>query len=462
MCEAKLAKPPSFACIVRSMLEEQPFSMNQRPPSDLTRDAKKLARSRLAGHILCCDPHISDLCKELLHAAKGCRSGNWLLDENATLQQVALSLLERTWDPTVAADMTNTLHQVRRRIAEFARMNLEAELRFNVSTYLNPRDREVLLVLWGWTDEGSRTLQSVGDSFGISKKMVFDIKERFRKRYVRRKGFLPVLERVLRFVARRIPTTVEVIETELQASGLTLSHVPLERIVESAEQFGLPVPFVLAQCAAVRVAMEEKDVSVTSLILKHARREISRLGLANELQLSEQLAHSISTPIDPRLVKLVVSAVPGYESLGQGWFRSKDIQQTLLPLVVQKVLAVAPRIHVVEMCGAIAYYSLPTKLFPPREVVLRFCRSVADCEVEGEVIIARGRQDPWQIFNKGELAILDAFRAHGPLLSRTQLQDHCAERGVGRHSFRQYAIRTPIIARYARGLYRLRGTEIPN
>jgi len=424
---------------------------------DLTRAAEKLSRSSLAGPIRCCDPRLTQLCQKLFDGAHTCRSGGWLLDANATLQQVAQSILARTCDPIAAADITNTLRCVRATVAEFTRMKLDAELHSVVSANLGPRDSEVVLALQGWTGEGSRTLQSVGDTFGLTAIQMFQIGTKFKKRYACRKAFLPTLERVLRFVARRVPAHADRIESELQASGLTLSRVPLERIIECAKWFGLPVPFAVEQCEAIRVVAKETDVSATSLLLRHAHRGINRFGIGSKVELKKELAKAAR--LDSPLLDIVIAAMPGYESLGQGWFRAKGRGPNPLLVVLRKVLAVAPRIHVLEVCTAIASRSR-TKIAPPKEVVLQFCRSAADCDIEGEVIIARQRPEPSRILNSCELAILDAFRSRGPLLHRKQLEDYCVEHGVQRGTFRSFAIRTPIISRYMRGVYRLRGTVL--
>jgi hypothetical protein len=301
----------------------------------------------------------------------------------------------------------------------------------------------------------------VAGNFGIAPTRVLQIVVNFKRRYICCKGFLPVLDRVLRFVARRVPANADLIEKELQVHGLTLSRVPLEQIFEGAEWFGLLVPCGLAHCNTVRLVAKKADISVVSLILKHVRRAIARFGLVSKVELREELAKAIPTGIDPRLFDIVLSAMPGYEYLGQGWFRAHTVGPDPFFLLVRKVLCVAPRIHVLEMCDAIAGDPLRRRSAPPKHVMFRFCRNVAGCEIKRQVIIARGRLDPSQILGSSELAVLDAFRTHGPLLSRKQLEEHCAERGISRHSLRVYALRSPIVSRYAKGVYRLRGTEIP-
>jgi hypothetical protein len=94
---------------------------------------------------------------------------------------------------------------------------------------------------------------------------------------------------------------------------------------------------------------------------------------------------------------------------------------------------------------------------PPKEVVLRFCQSAAECDIEDDVIIARQRQDPSKVLSDIERAILDVFCTHGPLLSRRDFEELCAKRGIKRTTLSLYSARLAIMARYAPGVYGLRG-----
>jgi len=96
---------------------------------------------------------------------------------------------------------------------------------------------------------------------------------------------------------------------------------------------------------------------------------------------------------------------------------------------------------------------------PPKQVVLSFCQSAVGCDVEDEVIIERERQDPLQVLSHTERVIVDIFRAYGPILSLAALEDHCAKRGIKRTTSSLYAGRLAIMARYAPGVYGLRGAS---
>ena len=108
----------------------------------------------------------------------------------ATLQQVALRLAACTWAPSSASQLASAIRLLRLRLAELIRMKLETELHSLASAHLKNRDLEMVLALWGWTGELPRTLQSVGDSFSLTRERVRQIVSKFEKVYRRRKALL--------------------------------------------------------------------------------------------------------------------------------------------------------------------------------------------------------------------------------------------------------------------------------
>jgi hypothetical protein len=423
---------------------------------DYTRAVGKLAQSRVANRVQCNDPRLSKLCDGLLYAANG-SSVDSPLNSNAFLQQVAMRLAASVSVPANARQLVEIINHIRLRLAEMMNMELEAELRSLAAVNLSDRNIEVVLALWGWSGEPPRTLQSVGDSFGITRERVRQIASKYEKVRVHRKAFLPALEEVLRFIAQRVPVIADDVENELYARHLTLSRFRVESIVECAKQFGQPVAFVLDASGNTRIITEAKGSGLTLLIAKYARRAVSKYGLVNAVDLKEELTDTIHSGIDLKFLSNVIRGIASCEDLGEGWFWLRDLPRNHLITIARKVLAVSPRIHVSEMRAAIANDPRGMGFAPPKQVVLRFCESAVDCDVEDETIIARQQQDLTQILSDTEQVIVDVFRTHGPLLSRAALEEHCVKRGVNRHTMSIYAGRLAIIARYGLGVYGLRG-----
>lgn len=56
---------------------------------------------------------------------------------------------------------------------------------------------------------------------------------------------------------------------------------------------------------------------------------------------------------------------------------------------------------------------------------------------------------------------MGALKENGGILGRQQLEDLCIARGLNRETFGIHLTYSPVIARYAPGVYGIRGTQIP-
>jgi hypothetical protein len=95
---------------------------------------------------------------------------------------------------------------------------------------------------------------------------------------------------------------------------------------------------------------------------------------------------------------------------------------------------------------------------PPKEAVLRFCRTGLNCLIDDEERVSSQRFiDPIDVLSEAELIILDVLRTHGPLMCRPEFEQLCIKRGMNSNTFGLYLNRSAILAKYATGIYGLRG-----
>ena len=424
--------------------------------TNVTEAAERLAFSRVASRVRCNDPRMWGLCRDLLRFANNCCMAP-PLNSDATLQLVAKRLAARTVDPEAPGRLVDLLYQVRLRLAELMRMELDVELRSLLSIYLADRNLEMVLAFWGWTGGCPRTLQSVGDSYGLTRERVRQIAGKAERFIYHRKIFLPALERSIRFICRRTPANAVEVESELQEAGLTACKFRVEAIGACAEQFSQLAPFSVDEAEGVRVVLQAKDAGLVRLITLHARRSASRYGVANIVDLQEELADECHFTIDLKLLRSVIGGIPSYEDLGKGWFWIQSLSRNHLSTIIRKVLAVAPRIHVSEMRAAIANDPRGMGFAPPKDVVLCFCQSALNCVVEDDFIVVRLPEDPAKALSSVEHVFFEVFRTHGPLLARADVEQLCGERGVNPITLSLYLSRLAIVAKYGVGIYGLRG-----
>jgi hypothetical protein len=423
---------------------------------DLTREAERLAGSRIAGLLRCNDIRLSHDLRFLVYSANNCQS-HVPIASTVTLQQLAQRLTVRTTDPPNAPKVVDAICRVRLRLAEVVKMDLESELCSLASVNLHDRNLDIILALWGWTGDVPKTLQSVGESVGITRERVRQIAARVDRVYRRRTAYLPALQRVLGRTAQAVPVVADEIERKLQARGLTAHRFRIESVIACAKRFGQPVPFVIEESNGVRVVTEANNTGLTRLITIHARRYASKYGLVNIADLKEALDQAVRSIIDMNMVNHVICAMESYEDLGKGWFWLSNATRNHMLTVVRKVLAVAPRIHLSEMRAAIANDPRGMGFAPPKEVVLRFCKSAAHCSVEEDFLVAQLPDDPAHVLSDVEQVLFEELRTKGPLLSRAELEEMCTARRINKITLGVYLGRLPIVAKYGPGIYGLRG-----
>jgi len=76
-------------------------------------------------------------------------------------------------------------------------------------------------------------------------------------------------------------------------------------------------------------------------------------------------------------------------------------------------------------------------------------------------MIASQPLDYHDVVSAAESIMVDVLREHGPVIERPKLEQLCVEKGLRRETFSIYLTYSPVIARYAPGVYGLRGAQVP-
>jgi hypothetical protein len=97
---------------------------------------------------------------------------------------------------------------------------------------------------------------------------------------------------------------------------------------------------------------------------------------------------------------------------------------------------------------------------PPKTVIMEFCRIACNCKIEGAMIIAKAPPSAAEVLSKSEQIAYSVLADNGPLLHRSDFERKCIGRGMNPTTFSIYLGRLSILARYAPGVYGLRGAPI--
>ncbi len=380
----------------------------------------------------------------------------------ATVQELAARVAERSHalpGPEVAV----RLRRLREAVQAKQSMTLDEELRDLVVSLVGHSERNRLIVTryLGWDGQGGATLQAVGDKFGMSRERVRQICD-IVKTLTATKPFAPVLDRVLSVVAERIPAPASAIENSLVAEGLTAASFSLEGLTRAAEVLGRQLPFVVIGTPGGRIALPPQMKAVANEIVQYARKSVEHWGVTTVEDITAQVTEQLPEPVYSDFVAQVLQDHQDFQWLDEagGWFWLTSVSRNRLLNRINKVLSVSPRINVAELRAGVSRDRRMKGFVPPQRVLLELCRQADGYLVEGSMVSTASPVAWGDALGGTEQILLLALGEHGPVMQRKELEELCIDLGMNRSTFSVYLGHSPILARYAPGVYGLRGAAV--
>jgi len=418
---------------------EQAQQLNRK----VLRAGRKLQHMKGASVIGHDDPRFGHLIREMGLGPKNAKeAADVLVSGKATPASAQLVL-------RCVRDLIEGIHAARH-------LTLESELWDVTGELGDERDRQMIVRRLGWDGRQPRTLESVGQRYGITRERVRQICTRIEE-VQKPQAFLPVLDRIIEITTAAAPAMAHEFEKELVRRGLTRTTFCLDTLLEIAHGFSRKQRFAIETLLGHRVIVP----SARSGLLEQIHDAVTAAGRHWGVSNVEDLAASTDTTT--ALVRQLLPFLPGFKWLdqGSGWFWIADLPRNSLLTPIRKILAVSPSIDVGELRAGVARPHRRKGFAPPRRVLLEVCRQLPWCRVDGNTISMTQSQNPDQVLSDSESIIFKVLKAHGPVLQRSEFEKVCLTAGINRHSFWIFLTYCPIITRYAPGVYGLRGADIP-
>jgi hypothetical protein len=405
--------------------------------------ASKLLRLTGAARIRDSDPRFGHLIRVIGLAAKNARDA-------------AEILLSGKAVPVDGALVVRCLLDLIKGIRAARRITLEDELWDVTREFGDERDRRIIVKRLGWEGRPPKTLEAVGEQYGITRERVRQICDRVED-LRKLDAFVPVLDRVIATVEGAAPGIADDIERELVRAGLTRQTFNLDSLYETANSFGRKARFTIETLHGQRFVVPSAQCGLLHDIRDKATASIRHWGVANV----EDLA--AATNSTSSMVRQLLPFVPGFKWLDEpsGWFWIPDVPRNSLLTPIRKILAVSPSIDIGELRAGVGRPHRRKGFAPPRRVLLELCHQLSWCRVDGNKVAITQSQDPNEVLSESERLLFEVLRAHGPVLQSTEFEKLCLEAGMNRNSFWIFLTYCPIITRYASGVYGLRGADIP-
>lgn len=307
---------------------------------------------------------------------------------------------------------------------------------------------------------GQRTLQEIGDQYGVTRERIRQLERRVRKRLrsqIRDSSLFYSRAAVALLNQMGDGTTLDGWRQSLVGNGLLRDGSSLRTLVAvctstGREQLALPKYFeeTLLGVRSPRI------LSATPRVIRQARKTCRKCGAVRTVSL-------VNEEISEADVKLILES-RGFAEAAHGWWiqeaSSRSGRANVLERVAAKVIVCCGPISPILLRRALRKHLMRQRLSaPPSEVLIRLL------EETGSFALANGLVHLVKVpkskpkLNSREVAFLRIVRAQGPILTYEEIHAAITAEGYSGVSASSLQTYSPLVEKVEFGLYRLLGAR---
>jgi hypothetical protein len=211
-----------------------------------------------------------------------------------------------------------------------------------------------------------------------------------------------------------------------------------------------------------KMIVSDKSKTLIKLIVNYAKKSISKWGVASVDDILFKVKDLRGYTEDRSLIITVLNMIKGFRWLDNenGWFWLSSVPRNRVSSQIKKILSVSNTIDISELRAGVARHHRMEGFSPPRRVLLELCRHISWCQVDGSTITSSSPLNWKEVLADIEGTLCSILKEHGPVMRREALEEICLNSGMNHGTFYAHLSYSPIIAKYAAGVYGLRGSRI--
>ena len=330
-----------------------------------------------------------------------------------------------------------------------------------------PRDKSILVKLYGWDGTGRKTLEAVGKEFDLTRERVRQINDKFSRRISwklhRNLLYLPIFDAAIKYIEQNLPALAKTIELGLVSHGISRDSFNLSGLITTAHLLKRNISFQIMRIKDTRFVVDPPSKNSIKLISQISNKVISHWGLATISDICAEIEQESNNPVDETLIITVLLLNNSFHWLDQssGWFWLSSVTRNRLLNQITKILSISGQIDVSELRSGITRNHRMEGFSPPKRVLIEFCRQIPWCNIEGNLIKCNNQLN-WEETLRGstEYAFVAVLKEDGPVMHRKDLERKCLELGINQNTFYQYLSYSPILTKFTDGVYGLRGAKV--
>ena len=340
------------------------------------------------------------------------------------------------------------------------------------------KERWVGIFLSRFSGPTGKTLQQVGDEYGLTRERVRQICDAVIQVLQSRPIAMPALDKLMAAAARIAPVHVD--EADLELANLLGPGVGLGAALEFAELTGRQTvarsAFAKTRTpdgyAAVRVLHSDaSQLQWFQKAISFAHRECKAVGCTNLLRVAGHLSLTERVSADPEELLALFKGLPGFRLLEEewSWFTLPGGLESELATRLKKLLCVSTQsVGIDDLLAAIVtddrlFFEMGRTLsLPPFHILVELLSGWPWLHADGHnKYRARepiARQD---VLSALELQALEVMEAHHDVATRTDLAKAVVgEGGVSNMALSAALSTSPIFAKVEHAVYRVNGRPL--
>ena len=342
--------------------------------------------------------------------------------------------------------------------------SLEEEL-FNIANQFGARNAQIFALRMGWDGRGGRTLHAVGKKYNMTRERVRQICAKIEKKIRLSKPPTFFLTQAIKLVEGRIPEKASVIEEALAFNNISERPFRIEGIVTAANLFDYELQLSIEQIGRkkTRLLIPISFEGMPKKVNQEARKYIEHWGAGTVADIISVIEEKYKIMAPNHLVKLTLESLDGFSWLDEEtqWFWFLNCKRNRVLNLIRKIVSVADSLTLDDLRSGIMRTHRTKGYSPPKRVLETICEQSKQFVIKGNIVKA---QPPlsWEETLEGtnEYDLVLALKTFGPVLTRADLETLCTNKGMNRSSFYIYIGYSPLIQRYSRGVYGLRGARV--
>ncbi len=381
------------------------------------------------------------------------------LDPSSLTPFAAAGVLpDALYEPGEARVKVGMIRRFVERVDRMGRLTLEGELDDMLVAFTRREHQRIALRRrFGWDGSPPATLEEAANEVGLTRERVRQLEVKFANAI--RHAWTPALDRTLRVVQEKPFARLVDVQVALRDAKLIDRDFPMTSLLATARLFGRDMPALSVYGGMIG---PPDFLATATKVEQMARRLTSYWGATTVAELTSVISEG-GTTLTEDVARHALELVPGTQFLDpeRQWLWIPDTARNRLLNNVLKVMSVAGSIDLEELRDGIGRHHRSRGFRPPRSVLARICSESGRYEVRDGRAIGKAGLPEWRdVLAANERLIATALFEHGPVMRRTDLEDLVVgSYGMKRNSFYIYLTYSPILERYAPGVFGLRGAR---